>query len=248
MLQRYLIAVLVALGAPTHHALAGEWSGNVSGESRYFPQEALDTRQGDFNASLYTQPEFYHEWRGGDFALVFEPFFRLDSRDDERTHFDLRELNVLALAGNWEWRVGLGKVFWGVTESQHLVDIINQTDLVENIDGEDKLGQPMIHATWLPEWGAAEFFVLPGFRERTFPGAKGRVRTPLAVDTDSPSYESGHEERHIDWAIRLKTTYGPWDVGVSHFNGTSRVPELRPGLDGAGNPVLIPRYNLIDQT
>ena len=30
-----------------------------------------------------------------------------------------------------------GKVFWGVNESNHLVDIINQTDLVENSDTEE---------------------------------------------------------------------------------------------------------------
>ena len=53
-----------------------------------------------------------------------------------------------------KFRVGVGKVFWGVTESQHLVDIINQTDLVENIDTEDKLGQPMLETTWLQNWGA----------------------------------------------------------------------------------------------
>ena len=42
-------------------------------------------------------------------------------------------------------RLGLRKVYWGVTESQHLVDVINQTEGVENLDGEDKLGQPMLN-------------------------------------------------------------------------------------------------------
>ena len=40
--------------------------------------------------------------------------------------------------------VGAAKVFWGTAESRHLVDIINQTDAVEDIDEEDKLGQPMV--------------------------------------------------------------------------------------------------------
>ena len=41
---------------------------------------------------------------------------------------------------DWSLSIGLGKVFWGVTEFNHLVDVINQTDLVEGIDGEAKLG------------------------------------------------------------------------------------------------------------
>lgn len=229
-------------------AAAGELSGNISIDARYFPEDVLDNRQHDSNLSAYAQPEFYTEWADGRQALTIEPFLRIDEHDDERTHFDLRELNWLLLSDDWEWRIGLSKVFWGVTESQHLVDIINQTDNVENIDGEDKLGQPMIHATWLRDWGAAEFFVLPGFRERTFPGVEGRPRAPFVVDTDNPDYESSREESHIDWAVRLKASYGPWDIGVSHFNGTAREPRFLPAVDATGQSVLIPRYDLIDQT
>ena len=68
------------------------------------------------------------------------------------------------------------------------------------------------------------------------------------VDTDKEEYESGAEEYHVDWAIRLKTQFGPIDLGLSHFNGTSRVPELRPTLNSSGGVELIPFYGLIDQT
>jgi len=54
--------------------------------------------------------------------------------------------------------------FWGVTEFQHLVDIINQTDLVENIDTEDKLGQPMINLALINDWGTVDLFIMPYFR------------------------------------------------------------------------------------
>ncbi len=73
-----------------------------------------------------------------------------------------------------ETRVGVRRVFWGVTEFQHLVDIINQSDSVEDIDNEDKLGQPMINLSLVKDWGIVDFFVLPYFRERTFAGAEGR--------------------------------------------------------------------------
>ena len=244
-------AFILVVTLPPAHASddgSGYWSGYVSGQARGFWQSAQfdDQRDGDF--SIATEPEYYKDWNNGLRAITFKPFARLDSTDPERTHFDIREAHYLHVLGDWEWRVGIAKVFWGVTESQHLVDIINQTDLVENIDTEDKLGQPMIETTWLQDWGALQFYILPGFRERTFPGRHGRLRTGFVVDTDEEEYESGAEEYHVDWAVRLKTQFGPLDLGLSHFNGTARAPELRPSVDSNGNVELIPFYGLINQT
>ena len=75
-------------------------------------------------------------------------------------------------------------------ESRHRVDYINQTDGVEDVDGEDKLGQPMLNLGLQRDWGDLNFFYLPYFRERTFPGTKGRLRAPLVVDTDRARYEA----------------------------------------------------------
>ncbi len=239
----------ILLPSAVQPVVAGVWSGDISAELRYFPDDALSPAQyNDENASLAFKPEYYHEWDNRRQGFTFIAFARLDQNDEERSHADIRELNHRLTRGDWEWRFGIGKVFWGVTESQHLVDIINQTDLVENLDGEDKLGQPMIQATWLQDWGALEFFVLPAFRERSFPGAEGRLRTPLVVDTDRAEYESDDEQQHIDWALRSKIIIGAWEIGLAHFSGTARNPELLPVLDGNGNPVLVPRYNLIDQS
>ena len=227
---------------------AGQWSGYLGTEFRYFPQDARDPRQHDENFSLLFEPEYYHEWDSGSQSLAFVPFVRLDQHDDERTHFDIRELTWLKAAKNWELRVGLRKVFWGVTEFQHLVDIINQTDLVENIDTEDKLGQPMINLALINDWGTIDLFVLPYFRERTFPGIDGRLRTHPEVDENLSKFESSAEEKHIDLAIRYSHYFGDWDIGVSHFYGTSRDPRLIPTLNSSGSVVLAPFYDIINQT
>lgn len=243
--------VLMFLFAPNvsaEEASPGDWSGYVSAQGRGFWQSPQFDDQRDGDISLAAEPEYYKDWNNGLRAITFKPFVRIDSTDPERTHFDIREAHYLHVVGDWEWRVGVAKVFWGVTESQHLVDVINQTDLVENLDTEDKLGQPLIETTWLQDWGALQFYILPGFRERTFPGRHGRLRTGLVVDTDNEEYESGAEEYHVDWAVRVSAQLGPVDVGLSHFNGTSRTPELEPRVDANGNVELVPVYNLIDQT
>ena len=225
----------------------GEWSGSVSFDTRVFASDALYENQDDQNFSIAIEPEFYVDLKEGDQRVVFSPFFRYDVNDDERTHADLRELYWRGTFGDLEIKVGAVKVFWGVTESQHLVDVINQTDLVENIDTEDKLGQPMINLSWVKNWGTLELFVLPYFRERTFAGEDGRLRSRFVVDTDHPLYESGAEENHTDFAVRWSHWIGDWDIGIAHFTGTSREPLFIPALDN-GVVVLLPYYQQIDQT
>ena len=233
-------------------AQAGEWSGYIAGELRYFPESPLSTEQfNGANFALSAQPQYYHEWDDGDQSFTFVPFLRVDQHDSERSHFDIRELTWLKAAktGNWELRLGIRKVFWGVTESQHLVDIINQTDLVEHIDGEQKLGQPMINLALINDWGTLDLFILPGFRERTFPGRKGRLlANGIPVDTDQVRYESGAKDKHVDWAVRWAQMFGDWDIGLSHFSGTGREPRFVPGRDTKGRFVFIPFYEQIEQT
>ena len=240
---------LLLLGAMVQPICAWELSGSVSAELRTFPYSAVTAAQDHVtNLSLAAQPEIYHEWDGGRQSLLLTPFLRWDQHDHRRSHFDLRELTYLYAADSWELRLGVRKVFWGVTEALHLVDIINQTDLIENIDTEAKLGQPMLNLALIKDWGTLDLFLLPRFRERTFAGRDGRLRSGIPVDTDRAQFESGAERWHLDGAARWSHVIGDWDIGLAHFYGTSREPRLRLAMVRPGAPVLIPRYDLIHQT
>ncbi len=229
-------------------ATAGEWSGYVTAESRLYERSPLQSEQKEGpSAAVIFEPEYYTDWDDGDRAFEFTPYFRWDSHDSERNLVDARELSYLIVNGDWEVRFGVSKVFWGVAESQHLVDTVNQTDLVASPDGEDKLGQPMVHVVRVTPLGDFEFFLLPGFRERTFPGREGRLRSSLWVDTDNPIYESAAEDGHVDGALRWFNVIGDFDVGLHYFRGTNREPILTPGIDSGGATVLRPFYEQMDQ-
>lgn len=250
MLAALLFAVLVLLPtAASSGGLGGELSGYVSLEARLFADSPLFNGQDFHGASIAFQPEYYIERVKslGGASLTFVPFGRLDSADTGRTHFDVRELFALRVFDDWELAVGARKIFWGVTESAHLVDIINQTDLVEGIDGEDKLGQPMISVSIPGESYTLDLFLMPWFRERTFPGRGGRLRSSRVVDTGMTEYESGAEEFHPDLALRYSRTSAEWDLGLTVFSGTGREPTLRKGTDSNGNDIFIPRYVQIVQ-
>lgn len=226
---------------------AGEWSGNVSLEGTHFPSDpahAGQAKNGGFSVNV--EPEFKHKWDDENQQFTFTPYYRWDENDKQRTHADIRQLDYLKAKGDWEFQVGIGKKFWGVTESSHLVDIINQTDGVDGFDGEDKLGQPMLRASRLLENGSVDLFVLPYFRERTFAGSAGRFRSGFVVDTDAVTYESSQGEKHVDYAVRWSHTKDSMDLGLSYFDGTSRDPSFSVGSKNSA-AVLVPHYPLIQQ-
>ena len=234
--------------APAPHAQPPGWKmrGYIAAEGRGFLQSAQFSGQRGSGISLVAEPEFFRMWQED--SISFKAYLRWDQHDSRRSYGDVRELLWLHAGDGWELAAGVGKVFWGVTEAYHLVDIINQTDLVANPDAEQKLGQPMLKLAAEREWGTLTLFALPGFRERTFPGSAGRFRPALLVDTDAAVYQDGRGQWDWDWALRWSHYHDDLDIGVAHFHGTGREPTLVPGLSGGGQPVLIPRYELIDQT
>ena len=55
--------------------------------------------------------------------------------------------------------LGIGQVFWGVTESKNVVDMINQFDAVYDPLYKTKLGQPLINLTLIRDTGYYEFYI-----------------------------------------------------------------------------------------
>ena len=204
------------------------------------PQFAEQTHSG---ASLAGEFTVLSEWSDGDIAFKFTPFGRIDSQDDARTHVDIRELKIDVTEGPWSATFGVDTVFWGKTEVVHLVDIINQTDQVEAIDDEARLGQPMLRVGYLTDFGEFSAFYMPYFRERTFPGAEGRLRLDPAVDTDNPIYDTGAEEWTPSFAGRFSGVFADVDLGLSAFHGIGRDPSFVP----VGTS-LRPVYERITQT
>ena len=231
-----------------------ELSGRFSIESRLYPDSAQHSGQRSHASGFTAKPELYAEDEEGR-SITVSPFFRYDSADPRRTHADLREAFLLLYGeagdGEWELRLGVDRVAWGVAEVRNIVDIVNQTDLVEHPDEKTKLGQPMAHGTWSADWGALELFLLPWHRERTYPGPAGRLRSEFVVDNDRATYDSAAEERHMDWAVRYSGSFGLVDLGLSYFDGQSREPVLRPvpfdPLQGRFPTALAPHYEKIRQ-
>ncbi len=225
MKKYYLLFLLSAMiQAPV---LALDFRGSLGVETRYFMYD------NEVQSSLFVEPEWYWQKEQSNISITFKPFARWDKTDQERSHQDIRELFFQYASDQFELLVGVNKIYWGVTESQHLVDVINQTDYLEGFDGEDKLGQPMIQFTSIRDWGVMDFFVLPYFREREYAGDDGHFNFEqkfgaqlFHAQVNDAVYESKDEKQHLDAAFRYSHSLGNWDFGLSYFDGTQRNPYL----------------------
>lgn len=225
--RAFYLFLLVILLAVYRSSEAADVRGSMSLDVRSFLERSL------FQPSIAVESQYYWEDYEGNYSIQVTPFFRIDAQDQQRSHFDLREFYFRLAYTHWEIVVGVDKIFWGVTESQHLVDVINQTDRLEGVDGEDKLGQPMIRWSFIEPWGTVDAFLMPFFREQEFPSTDGGLSYQLLVEGRrlnahwlAPVYEAEKEDRHIDLALRYSHTMDRWDIGVSYFRGTSRDPLL----------------------
>lgn len=249
---RRLVLVFSVVSAPSaaYRPLSGQDAtlfGYAGAESRFFFSEpAYPGQPAHANLSVVAQP-------GGTFVLGERVVasglvrFRLDQSDPHRSYADLREAVVQFDHGPSTLRLGVNTVFWGTTESRHLVNIINQTDFLDGWDGDEKYGQLMGLLTHdLGRYGLLDVFLMSWFRPQRYPSGEGRPGVPVTIWYDRPIYESGQERWNVDWAARWSHALGQLDWALSYFRGTSRQPQLMSEESGS-ETVWVPRYDLIDQ-
>jgi hypothetical protein len=260
------LCITVLIPASAVWADDGQWLGEIRADYRYFHHPAATQAlpppvsrpiiigmpgQSDPSAALQLE---YRTTIGADTDFKFKGFMRYDPMDSARSHADIRELvwkNKVNIAGrSWDLSIGVDKVFWGVAESNHLADVINQIDLIENIDETEKLGQPVLRLTTGHDWGTVDLFLLPYFRERTFAGPDGRLR-PVIPRTETPvRYATRLRQFMPDAAVRWSTNFSQGDVGVYFFGGTNREPRITQDsrVMTANNPLgLVQNYDRMRQ-
>lgn len=246
-----LAALSIGIASTQAGAEAPSIEAEIALQSRWHPQSKSRPNQKDTDNSLSGLFELYWESEDRNHSLTVSPFARVAAEADSRSHMDIRELYWNGVFEEVEIRFGVSKVFWGKTEIQHLVDVINQDDNLENLDGEDKLGQPMLRLSYRVPQGEIIGFVLPYFRERAFVDTDVRLSLPLPISDKKPLYESHDEEKHVDWALRWQGYWGNLDFGLAHFSGTARDPQFMPQASGAESSApteIVPVYPLMEQS
>src|SRR5687768_4059436 len=199
-----------------------EISGWLESELRLFPNEGLYAMQRRAYPALGGALRLTGSG-GGAHSWIVSGFARVGLGDDHRSHVEVREASWTWKPARWQLRAGMLMSFWGVTESNRLVDVVNQRDERESPDVDAKLGQPGVAWTGRAVDGTLEVLALTYHRPRAFDLGAGRFRPPPTFVV-MPLYESAAGRHRVDWAARWSTRTGALDVGLSHFWGTAREP------------------------
>jgi hypothetical protein len=225
-------------------------TGGVSAEARAFPERPAAVDQ-DLTAA---QPTFTGEVKieaarlPKGLAATFNPYLRYDTVDRGRTLFDLHELKISGGGQRWRFKVGYDVEFWGVMEFVNPVNVLNQSDVTDDFLGKRKLGTPMADVTLTGKLGTLDVYALTGFRPMRFPRQAGRLRPPLPIDDEGVGYVSGRGRTQLEGAVRYFRNIRHVYVGVSHFYGYSREPEVSLDFTAQGLPFLAATYGLEHQT
>tara|TARA_R110002126_G_scaffold54341_8_gene147162 strand:- start:1800 stop:3491 length:1692 start_codon:yes stop_codon:yes gene_type:complete len=224
-------AEVITTTAPQTEAAASGFSlrqqHQLTAQQRYFSQTGSAGQ-----ARAHTLLSLLSDWSWQDdtatHSFQLTPFLRWQQRDSASNLIDLQQAYWRYAARNWEFKAGNDIVFWGVSESQRLVDVINQVDMVGGVELESRLGQPMLSFKGWNSAGTLELYLLPYFRERLFADPAGRLTTPWPVEHDIALYESSDKRNNLDVALRWSQRFSALDLGLSYFAGNSREPLLIP--------------------
>ncbi len=229
--------LLLGIGLVCQPALSFELSFDVQGRLSFETQRFLDTglyqQQTEyslgtvFETELYAEPEIEGSYNWG---VTFAPFYRHDVIDSSRTHGDIRKASIDWYGDSLELGFGWKQVFWGTTNTQNLVNVINPADGLEGGAGlgGTKLGLLMANALFFTDFGQVELYLMPVFREQDFAGEESRLRLGFRFEEDEARYEDGDEDRNLDVGIRWTHDIGDFTVGISYFKGTNRQPTFVP--------------------
>jgi hypothetical protein len=210
---------------------------------------------GQRNAAIWPNVEGWvkaeYTWNNGKDRFNFMPYGRKDFMGS-RSLVDVKEGYFRHVEDGWNVLVGVNTVHWGVTESRHLVNIINQVDYGWNIDGDEELGQPMANVKVTTPIGTLSLYSLFGFRPFHTAKVEDRLRFPLVAT--SPTILASDVDKDINFAGRFNSTFpllsGSVDAAVSYFHGIGREPRYVLSATRTPStqlPEITPLYDLIDQ-
>lgn len=215
--------------------------GNINLEQRHYTSKG-DQQTEQYEATLSFQPELYYSY--DNIQINIKPYARMNSLDKNKSDFYFKELNITYSSNAHEFTAGINQVFWGVTESQHIIDIVNQTDILASVDFKQKIGQPMLQYTYYLNESSLQVFFLTKFQESLYASNEGRLRPAFVVDPSLVKFESSKGKNRRDFALKYSSHLAEVSYSLHYFNGIQRTPILQYS---ATHNALAPFYPNMEQ-
>lgn len=239
MTRKYLLVVMM------FSPLAwGQWnftSGVDLGIRQYNPDAAREQQTDNFelDPSVFFELDYADQYTGVSASIL--PVLTLGADNSAVPQFDMRELYLAKEFEHFQLKVGMNTLFWGVAESRHLVDIVNQQVVVRNLDGEQKLGELIFQYDYFIDNGTLSLLYLPYFRPQDYSKPDDRLSLPLEVIEEN--YVGQSKQDRETFVLRYSGVWDDWDLGGYFFHGLDR----KPAYELAEKKGFIANYSQLDQ-
>ncbi|WP_444919687.1 hypothetical protein ACJJID_11970 [Microbulbifer sp. CnH-101-G] len=197
-----------------------KYSVDIAATARIFAEEESLAIDDSYRFGPGLEIEANAEGDIGDTGYKLRLFGSWDEQDGERRYADIRQASLHWRRDQLSLNLGVSTFFWGVSESLNIVNVLNQADLRQAIDGKEKMGQTFASLGLRFDNGELSIFYLPTFREREFP-ERPSFGLPIS---DRALFESSN--RGGDVALRGHFYAGDLETGIGYFRGTRRAPLL----------------------
>ncbi|MDC1383944.1 hypothetical protein N8500_10775 [Candidatus Puniceispirillum sp.] len=201
-------------------AFSGELNSRLSSRLDFYPDRSDGTASEGRSAEL--KIDAFHDFDDG--RIVAELIARADHKDSGRRIIEARQAYLRTPFAGFDVFLGNRQEFWGKAESKNVVDVINQSDAAANEGKSGKLGALSISAERYLDIGDLQLWYISGFREKTFNDSDAHPSSGLPVNVAQYARKDG--KNADDFAARLSSFFGDWDVAGSVFYGTARDPIL----------------------
>ena len=225
-------AIVLLLAHPVN---GGELNGTLSSRLDFYPENADGTASE--GRSVEVKIDAFHDF--DESRIVGEFIVREDEKDSGRRITEARQAYFRTPFSGFDVFLGNRQEFWGKTESKNVVDLINQSDAAANEGKSGKLGALSISAERYVDIGDLQLWYISGFREKTFNDSDAHPSSGLTVNSAQYARKDGKDAD--DFAVRLSSFAGDWDLAGSVFYGTARDPILTVAV---GGKALNPYYAL----
>ena len=225
-------AIVLLLARPVN---GGELNGTLSSRLDFYPENADGTASE--GRSVEVKIDAFHDF--DESRIVGEFIVREDEKDSGRRITEARQAYFRTPFAGFDVFLGNRQEFWGKTESKNVVDLINQSDAAANEGKSGKLGALSISAERYVDIGDLQLWYISGFREKTFNDSDAHPSSGLTVNSAQYARKDGKDAD--DFAVRLSSFAGDWDLAGSVFYGTARDPILTVAV---GGKALNPYYAL----
>ncbi|MFN3201672.1 MAG: hypothetical protein ACE366_24930 [Bradymonadia bacterium] len=229
-----ICATLLSLTTSAHADLKKDLRfksrGELALESRVFPDDDnADTI--DQAIGLFGRLEAKAKQKP--FRQKLRVFGRVDERDRQRSTFVVEEAWAEMRLKDFRLKIGVDIVNWTATEAFHPADVLNSRNLDSDIENFEKVGEPMVTASYGWSGGRLYLYFMPFFVKPIFTSPNSRLafgagepnfggfdlRRPIRTDRDG---ELTDEPLVPQGAARIVQTIGSADISVHALHQADR--------------------------